>query len=561
MDKVSIKLITAINLAFIGVISFCLFLANTPLPAAAGTNMQMAAMSPSLQPGRLAASADITITVDEVVASGFDLPIQVTNAGDGSQRLFVVEQAGQIKIIKDGTVLATPFLSITNLVECCGERGLLGLAFHPDYSTNRFFYVYYTREPDGALAITRYTTPSGTPDEADPDSAVPLLTIPHPGHANHNGGQLAFSPVNGYLYAGTGDGGGAGDPDRNAQDKDSLLGKILRLNVTNVATYTIPMDNPYVGVAGDDRIWAIGLRNPWRFSFDRVTGDLYIGDVGQGDWEEIDFQAAGTAGGLNFGWRCKEGTSIYAPASSQLPCSDSDFLASLTDPIAEYDHDLGRSVTGGFVYRGGLYPALTGHYFYADYISGRIWSLYQTGSTWSTPVEELDAPFNISSFGEDENGELYVVEYDGDNGKIRRLADINGSSPNLLTSQKSASRLGADPGEVVTYTILIRNTGLLTDTPVFLTDTIPAGLEYVPGSLTATSGSVDASLNPILRWQGTLTPTRNITMTYTVTATGLVTGPLTNQAILAGSGLEPITLTHTIFVPIPFTNYLPVIVK
>lgn len=243
-------------------------------------------------------------------------------------------------------------------------------------------------------------------------------------YSNHNGGQLFFSPVDGYLYIATGDGGSGGDPQNYAQNTGSLLGKMLRLDVDSAFPYAIPPDNPFVGPGNPlDEIWALGLRNPWRFSFDRATGDLYIGDVGQNQWEEIDFQANGN-GGLNFGWRCREGAHNFNFDSN---CAS----LTLTDPIAEYNHTLGNAVTGGFVYRGALYPALAGHYFYADYGSGRIWSKQITGpGAWAPSEQELDTNFLISAFGEDKAGELYVVEW-GSNGKIRRLAEVMRASPNL----------------------------------------------------------------------------------------------------------------------------------
>ena len=499
--------------------------------------------SPSPAPRGL---PDVTITVGDILAAGFTRPVQVTHAGDGSGRMFVVEQTGRIKIIQNGQVLATPFLNLASLVACCGERGLLGLAFHPDYQHNGFLYVNYTRSGDGATVIARYSV-SADPNLASPGSALILLTIPQP-YSNHNGGQVMFGP-DGYLYIGMGDGGSGGDPLNHAQNKNTLLGAMLRLDVDSGTPYAIPPDNPYVGRDGADEIWAIGLRNPWRFSFDRASGDLYIGDVGQNTWEEISYQAAHTPGGLNFGWRCREGSHPYTSAP---PCDSSAYLAGLTDPIAEYSHAEGQSVTGGFVYRGSLYPALVGRYFFADYVTGKIWSIYQTGSnptSWSARELELDAPFSISAFGEDEAGELYVVGYS--DGTVRRLADVNGPSPVLSGSTKTASAVYADPGQVVTYTLLLRNSGAPSAQTFALTDTLPAGLAYVPQSLTASQGSVDDLYSPVLRWQGALTGSQHITITYWVTTTGAVTGGLVNLARLTGAGLAPITLSHALFVPVP----------
>jgi uncharacterized repeat protein (TIGR01451 family) len=485
---------------------------------------------------------DIQITINDVVATGLSMPVQVNHAGDGSGRLFIVEQTGKIRIVKNGVVLSTPFLDLSGLISCCGERGLLGLAFHPNYESNGYFYVDYTRGSDGATVIARYKVSTANPDVANSSSAMQILTIAQP-YSNHNGGQLLFGP-DGYLYIGMGDGGSGGDPLNNAQNINTLLGAMLRLNVDGGSPYAIPSSNPYVGKPGLDELWAIGLRNPWRFSFDRGTGDLYIGDVGQNLWEEIDFQKSGTLGGRNFGWRCKEGTHDYNFSGSCL-------TAQLTDPIAEYSHTVGHAVTGGFVYRGSLYQALVGRYFYADYVDGQIWSLYKTGTnptTFSAPELELSTGFNISAFGEDENGELYVVNYG--EGKIHRLADVNGPSPNLSTSAKQASTPSADPSEVVRYTISLTNTGgAVIDAPVYVTDTVPAGLDYVPGSLTASHGTWDDASAPTLSWQGNLNASSYITITYQVTVTGQVTGSLVNQAIVSAPPASPLTLAESLFVP------------
>jgi uncharacterized repeat protein (TIGR01451 family) len=487
-------------------------------------------------------STDIQITVDEIVASGFTHPVQVTHAGDGSGRLFVVEQPGTIWILKNGEVLDKPFLDLTDQVDYGGERGLLGLAFHPNYRANGYFYVNYTRAGDGATVIARYHVSTGNPDVAAPESAEVLLTVGQP-YGNHNGGQLLFGPLDGYLYVGMGDGGSGGDPLNHAQNVTTLLGAMLRLDVDDSSPYSIPPDNPFVGHDGRDEIWAIGLRNPWRFSFDRETGDLYIGDVGQNLWEEIDYQAASTPGGVNFGWRCKEGTHDY-DFSGGCP------QLILTDPIAEYSHTEGRSVTGGFVYRGRRYPALVGRYFYADYVTGKIWSLYKTGSepdTWAPPQLELDTGLNISAFGEDEDGELYVVDLSG--GTIRRLADVNGPSPNLTTSAKRVSSPSADPGEIVTYTIRLVNSGGQVDQPCSVTDTIPTGLSYVPSSLGATEGTVDDLQVPNLTWKGSLSQSRHITITYQVTVTGQVTGSIVNLARVSAPSISPLTLAASVAVP------------
>ena len=487
---------------------------------------------------------DTQISIDEVVASGFVNPVQVTHAGDGSQRLFVVEQNGLIRIIQNGSILPTPFLDISDNVICCGERGLLGLAFHPNYVNNGFFYLNYTR-PDGDTVIARYSVSTTDPNLAETNSESVVLIVEQP-YSNHNGGQLLFSPVDGYLYIGMGDGGSGGDPQNNAQDINSLLGAMLRLDIDSAFPYAIPPDNPFVGSDGLDEIWAYGLRNPWRFSFDRQNGDLYIGDVGQNAWEEIDYQQAGKPGGLNYGWRCKEGTHDYNFSGDCL-------TADLTDPIAEYDHSEGRAVTGGFVYRGQDFPNMVGIYFYADYVSGNIWSLYKTGSnpdSWSVPELELSSGLLISSFGEDENGEIYVVDRGG--GTIRRLVDLNNSPTiDLSSSSKESSTSYADPGEVVTYTLTVRNTGEQVAWSATISDTLPDGLTYQAGSLQADFGIIDDSSIPDLYWSGDALENSTVTIQYQAKVDPWASGSLINQAVLSSPPNIELTLAHSLDIPRP----------
>ncbi len=344
------------------------------------------------------------------IPNNLSSPVHVTHAGDGSRRLFVVEQEGQIRIRRAGALLDTPFLDIGGpggRVLCCSERGLLSVAFPPGYAAKQYFYIYYTNRA-GNIVVARYhVTPN--PDVADPNSEEILLTIDHPTYGNHNGGQLAFGP-DGYLYIGTGDGGGSGDPQNNAQNPRSLLGKILRIDVESppgTAVYGIPESNPYKHNPDyAPEVWALGLRNPWRFSFDRLTGDLYVGDVGQGAYEEIDFQPASSVGGENYGWRCQEGFHDYAGHASE--CNGK----TLTPPVAEYGHGAECSITGGIVYRGARYGNLRGVYFYGDYCSGRIWGLRHSDVGWESHLL-LESSLNISSFGEDEAGELYVADHNG----------------------------------------------------------------------------------------------------------------------------------------------------
>jgi glucose/arabinose dehydrogenase len=335
-------------------------------------------------------------------AAGIQNPTEIAHAGDGSGRLFVAEQAGRIRIVRNGQTLTRPFLDISDRVNCCGERGLLGLAFPPGFADKRRFYVYYTAA-SGNLTISRFQV-SGDPDLADPSSETVLLNIDHHQFENHNGGHLAFGPKDGYLYIGTGDGGGGGDTLESGQNLAALLGKLLRIDVeSGVSPYSIPSTNPFVNQKdARPEVWAYGLRNPWRFTFDRANGDLYIGDVGQEDWEEVDYQPGSSGGGENYGWNRMEGNHCFF----QEDCSSE----GLTMPIAEHSHQEGCSVTGGYVYRGTRFPAMQGFYFYGDYCNGRMWILRFDGAAWqkSPPIE---TQVGMSTFGEDEAGNLYVADH------------------------------------------------------------------------------------------------------------------------------------------------------
>jgi glucose/arabinose dehydrogenase len=337
-----------------------------------------------------------------LVAGGLQAPLFVTGAGDGSGRLFVVEQAGRIRIVQRGRLLPTPFLDISPHVVSGGEQGLLGLAFRPDYRNDGRFYVDYT-DRLGDTVVAQYRVDSSDPNRADPSSAKVILHVDQP-FANHNGGDIAFGP-DGDLYVALGDGGSEGDPGGNGQNLGTLLGKLLRIDVDHLSAgkaYGIPPDNPFVGRAGArPEIWAYGLRNPWRFSFDRVTHDLWIGDVGQDSWEEVDHAAAG-GGGQNYGWNVMEGPSCFKP---MFDCDRS----GLTLPVAAYRHTEGNcTVIGGYAYRGQEFPALRGGYLYGDYCSGRIWVL-DAGAVHPRSVLGLDTNFLLSSFGQDDRGELYVT--------------------------------------------------------------------------------------------------------------------------------------------------------
>jgi len=349
---------------------------------------------------------------------GFNSPVDVTGCGDGSGRLFIVERAGRIRIYNQNTGLtqATFFLNITDRVLSGGEQGLLGVAFHPDYATNGRFYVNYTSQarpgiPEGTTVIARFISTVGGPTAPSSTEQI-LLTIEQP-EDNHNAGDLAFGP-DGYLYIPTGDGGGSGDPQDNAQNFGSLLGKMLRIDVNSPGgglNYGIPTDNPYLATNDNipDEIYAVGLRNPWRISFDRFTGDLWIGDVGQNAREEVNFQAAGSAGGQNYGWDCREGNIPY-DGSSSANCANG---STYTPPVFDYVHDNntgGFSVTGGFVYRGTA-ADLDGYYVCADFVTSRLF-LYEPATETLSTQDETEVT-GISSFGEDDNGELYVVQLNG----------------------------------------------------------------------------------------------------------------------------------------------------
>lgn len=343
--------------------------------------------------------------------------IGMTHAGDS--RLFLITKPGMIRIISNNNLLATPFLNIDPLVGSLGsEQGLFSAAFHPDYANNGFFYVNYTNNI-GDTVIARYQVSAADPNVADPASAAILLIINQP-FSNHNGGQLKFGP-DGFLYVGMGDGGSANDPACLAQKPLELLGKMLRLDVNqNVNTppfHGIPASNPFVADPNiRDEIWAFGLRNPWRFSFDRETGDLYIADVGQNAWEEIDFQPFDSLGGENYGWDVMEGDACFendpdCPAGTPA-CNSND----LTDPVHVYGHGLGCSVTGGYLYRGCQAPSLSGKYIYADICSSRVWALWQTSpGVWQNELLSINA--GPTTFGEDRLGNLYVE----DGGTIFRI--------------------------------------------------------------------------------------------------------------------------------------------
>ena len=390
---------------------FLMLLCVSLLVAVSATGFAPAARAARAQSGQ-AINAPTAVQLAPVF-SGLSSPVFITHAHDGTNRLFIIEKVGRIRVAQPGATTSTVFLDITSRVLASGsEQGLLGLAFHPQYAINGRFFVYYTRPGDGALTVAEYHVSAGDPNVADTAEIAfnGNFPIPHPGQTNHNGGMMAFGP-DGYLYMGTGDGGSANDPPNNAQNTSVLLGKILRIDVdtpNGAVNYSAPPSNPFFGsTPGADEIYAYGMRNPWRWSFDRVTGQLICGDVGQGAREEIDI----ITNGGNYGWRVMEGT-ICNPSFNGGVCTPP---AGSILPIFDYDHSSGRcSITGGYIYRGYRSTVPASAYVYGDYCTGEIWQLQNGTSTLL-----LDTALNVSSFGEDEAGEIYVV---GLGGTISRLA-------------------------------------------------------------------------------------------------------------------------------------------
>jgi len=380
----------------------------SPAPAATGSPTETASPLPTGSSVPLHVR-DLVVTLEPftTVKGG---PLDIAAPDDGSGRLFVVGQDGRIWVVgADGKVDPDPMVDLREFLVSGGEQGLLGLALHPGFPNDPRVYVDYTTGTQDVIS-TLSLDPSD-PNKLDRASLHQILAVDDP-FANHNGGDLLFGP-DGYLYAFFGDGGSGGDPLGSGQDKSSLLGKVMRLDVDHPngdVPYSAPAGNPFVGAEGRDEIWLTGVRNPWRNSFDRATGDLWIGDVGQGAWEEVDVARAGV-GGLNLGWNRMEGNHCYPPGAD---CS----TEGLTPPVTEYGHDLGCTVVGGYVYRGTKYPALTGVYLFADYCTGRIFAIDPSTDAFRKPVEVGNGGDNISSFGEDTAGELYVTHLNGDISRV-----------------------------------------------------------------------------------------------------------------------------------------------
>lgn len=503
-----------------------------------------------------AQQAGVPFTISlELVTGGLTAPVDLQSARDGSGRLFVVELAGRIRVIENGTLLPDAYLDISSLIlDNHSERGLLGLAFDADFESNGEFYVNYTSQPNGDTVVARYVVSDTAANVANVLTTTHLITIGQP-QRNHNGGQLQFGPNDNYLYVSTGDGGGAGDdepghaPQGNAQSLGTHLGKILRIDVRAVPLYTVPASNPFTQTMGAlPEIWAYGLRNPWRFSFDQVNGDVYIADVGQNSYEEVSYRPASSGAGVNYGWRCKEGFQDFNMLGN---CPS----LTLEPPVVEYDHTLGCSVTGGYVYRGSDYPWMDGVYFYADYCSGRIWALQQVSAgTWSA-TEKLNTPFFISSFGEGEDGELYVIDHGGEVYKL-----TSNAAPDLSDSVKLVSNSMPLSGSVLTYNIVLRNAGSFFSETVSLTDVIPTGLIYVAGSLSASQGIPDASSAPTLTWSGGMSNTFVVTVSYAVMVTTVSTETITNIVSINPGFDMPFTRTMSIMVN-GLQSYWPLVFK
>ncbi len=401
------------------------------------------------------------------IASGITAPTDIESARDGSGRLFFVQQNGIIRIFRNGALLPAAFLDIRSKTRAMNERGLLGLAFPPGFAQSQRFYVNYT-DLNGDTVIAQYKV-GASPDQVDASSETILLHIDQP-FENHNGGRLQFGP-DGYLYVGMGDGGSGGDPFGNGQNRGALLGKLLRIDVeTDPGRITIPRDNPFVNTAGTrPEIWALGLRNPWRFSFDRATGDLWIADVGQDTYEEVDFQPASSRGGENYGWNLMEGAHCFISGCSPQ---------GLTLPVAEYTHTDGCSVTGGAVYRGKVSPGLRGIYLYGDFCSGRIWGLERQVNQWVNRLL-LSTGFAITTFGEDESDELYVAN--ANNGTIHHIEGSRVPRVAATGVVNAASFVqGLTPGSLAT----VFAAGVLDDPGVTIADRIPLATSLRDVSLT-----------------------------------------------------------------------------
>ncbi len=463
------------------------------------------------------------------VVSGVSDPVHIAHAGDGSGRLFIVERAGRIRIYQNGSLLSTPFLDITSRTSVGGERGLLSVAFPPGYETNGRFYVFYTQAVGGDLVIARYHV-TANPNVANASSEEILLIIEHSSATNHNGGQLAFSPTDGYLYISTGDGG---NTPAEAQNLSGLLGKLLRIDVESGAVpYAIPPDNPFLLTGGArQELWARGLRNPWRFAFDQANGDLYLADVGQNSWEEVDVQRDTSLGGENYGWNIMEGLHCYQVAT----CNQ----AGLTLPVLEYSSTGSDcAIMGGVVYRGSAYPRMQGVYFYADYCTGKIWGLQHDGTTWQSSLLTTFGSFAaLTSFGEGEDGSIYFTDSAG--GAIYRITDNVATTADMRVTM-AASPSTATVGQPVTLTATVTNLGGATATGVTLNETLATGPTI--GTITASQGNCSRVNQAVTCALGTLA--NGASATVAVVLTPAAAGTLTNTATVSATQSDPNTANN-----------------
>lgn len=481
--------------------------------------------------GAAAASAQAPFT-NQLVVGGLNRPVGLTHAGDGSGRLFVIEKAGRVKIIKNGAVLPTLFIDVTSKVTLISdsasgagsEQGLLGIAFHPNYETNGRFFLSYTRRADGYSVLEEYKVSAGNPDVADPTAVQFIFNGIFQPAGNHNGGHIAFGP-DGYLYYGLGDGGGANNQYGFAQDPNSLLSKILRVDVDSASPYAIPPDNPLVGDPDPNKkkeAWAWGFRNPWRWSFDRGTGRLICGDVGQNIWEEIDIVEKGK----NYGWSTLEGNHCF-PANV-TNCSTTGFTA----PIWEYQHTSGRcSVTGGYVYRGSKYASLQGMYLFADYCTGEIWGLTETSPGNWTSTQPLDLPTNITSFGEDEEGEIYIVNGTGlTSGQIQRIVGFDPTpTPTASPSPTASPTPSVSPTESVSPTPSETPSPSPSDSPTPSASPSPTETETPTATATATLTATETA---------TATATATATLTATATPAPVVSDAILGRDVVVEPGFD-----------------------
>lgn len=456
------------------------------------------------------------------LVEGLENPVDIVHAGDGSGRLFVVEQFGRIRIVKDGAVGTESFLDLSSRVGC---SGLFTAAFPPQYSTRGHFYAAF-EDASCNLVVARYEV-TADPDVADPGSEEVVLTIPmaEPGAGGHSGSKLAFGP-DGYLYVSIGDGSHGGDPGNLAQGLGTLLGKILRIDVEtgDPPTYTVPPTNPFVGTPGArPEIWARGLRNPWRMSFDRGTGDLFIGDVGEDEREEVNHQPAGSGGGQNYGWRIMEGTSCFNPN----PCDST----GLTMPVAEYDHSQGCSVTGGVVYRGTRFPELGGIYLYGDYCTGQLWGLRPGSGGWQTALL-TDTTANIVGFGESEDGEVFLADHLG--GAVYQISTVQPGASDLAVTKTDSPDPVAVNG-TLTYTISVTNAGPSAATGTDVTDSLPDGVPLISAS--STQGACLEEPVTVTCNLGTIPP--DGTVTVTLLAGTPTAGTITNTVQVTGNEPDP----------------------